>query len=188
MAKKSDLVKYVHQYLGHELRSVSAEAVRLVQPTLSVEEQTLIYKYSEDGYEEVNTALRNSLGRDFTPLAKFLESTLDKLPDYKGLVHRSANLTQAKLDKYVQAFNNSAILVEHSFVSTSKSYATANMFGGNCRFNIISKSGKEIERYAKYGAASGQNEYEVLFKPNCKFDILEITKTNGDTLIIMEEV
>jgi len=43
-------------------------------------------------------------------------------------------------------------------------------------------------RTAKYGVGSGQNEYEVLFKPNCKFDILEITKTNGDTLIMMEEV
>ena len=61
-----------------------------------------------------------------------------------------------------------------------------NMYG-NCRFTIISKSGKSVEQFAKYGLYSGQNEKEVLFTPNCKFDILEVTKENGYTLILMGE-
>jgi len=59
---------------------------------------------------------------------------------------------------------------------------------GKYRFYIISHNGKLIEQFAKYGLHSGQNEKEVLFKPNCKFNILEVTKENGYTLITMEEV
>jgi hypothetical protein len=83
---------------------------------------------------------------------------------------------------------NELLLVEHSFVSTSISYSIANMFGGDCRFEMISKTGKEIEKYAKYGLQSGQNEHEVLFPPNCKFAVLEVTKMSDHTLIILEEL
>jgi len=81
-----------------------------------------------------------------------------------------------ELQNYIDAFEKNSILVEHSFVSTSASYSIANMFGGNCKFEMISRSGKAIESYAKYGIGSGQNEYEVLFRPNRKFRVLEVTK------------
>jgi len=185
MTKRSKLVKYVHEYLEFELKSVS---IGLVASDLSMEERTLIYKYSEDGYESANRSLRKSSGQTHTEFGKFLETTLKKLPDYKGLVYRSANLNPAELDRYVQAYHKNAILVEHSFISTSTSYDIANFFGGNCRFEILSKTGKEIALYAKYGLNSGQNEYEVLFRPNRKFTVLQVTKMSGHTLIIMEEI
>ena len=188
MANKSKLAKYVHEYLEFELRSVSTGPVSLAASDLSMEERTLIYKYSEDGYEIANRSLRKSLGQTHTQFGKFLETTLKKLPDYKGLVYRSANLSPAELDRYMKAFEKNTILVEHSFISASTSYATANMFGGNCKFEMISKTGKQIELYAKYGLESGQNEYEVLFRPNRKFTVLQVTKMSAHTLIIMEEI
>jgi len=188
MANKSNLIKYVHEHLSHELRLVSANNDSSFETNLSLEEQTLIYKYSEDGYEGVNNSLRVSMGKTHTQLGKFLETTLLKLPDHRGLVYRNANLTATELDRYMHAFIKSAILVEHSFISTSISYGVANMFGGNCKFEIISKTGKAVERYTKYGLNSGQNEYEVVFNPNCGFTILEITKMADHSLIIMEEI
>jgi hypothetical protein len=62
------------------------------------------------------------------------------------------------------------------------------MFRGNYQFTIICKSGKEIEKFSKYGQYSGQNEKEILFTPNCKFNVLEITKNKDHTLISTEEV
>jgi hypothetical protein len=47
---------------------------------------------------------------------------------------------------------------------------------------------KEIELFTKYGFGSGQNEKEVLFRPNRRFNILEVTKSKSVTLILMEEV
>ena len=117
-----------------------------------------------------------------------LENTLRKLPNYKGLVFRSANLTDAELERYEDAYEKNTILVEHSFISTSKSIGIANMYGKGCQFTIISITGKEIEKFTKYGFYSCQNEKEILFRPNRKFTVLEVTKLNDSTLILMEEV
>jgi hypothetical protein len=188
MAKGNKLAKYVNSYLQKELAELKISPIANAASTLTLEERTLIYKYSEDGYEDVNRLLRNSKGKDKTEFAVFLDSALKKLPDYFGPVYRTANLTDAELKIYEEAEKKNAILVEYSFISTSKSIVTANMFGKSCRFTIISRTGKEIEKFAKYGAHSGQNENEVLFRLNRKFEVLEVTKRNGITFIIMEEI
>jgi len=46
---------------------------------------------------------------------------------------------------------------------------------------------KEIENVSKFGINSGQNEKEVLFLANTKFNILEIICENEITIITMEE-
>jgi hypothetical protein len=188
MAKQSKLVKYVEDYLGYELNAISSGPIAQVKSVLSLAERALIYKYSADGYESVNEALRKSRGKDNTTFGELLGITLKKLPDHKGLVYRNVNLSSAELAVYIDACEKSTILVEHSFISASRSISVASMFGGNCRFTMISQSGKAIEEFAKYGIDSGQNEREVLFGPNSKFDVLEVTKMNDHTLIIMEEV
>jgi len=188
MAKQSKLVKYVSDNLGYELNVVSAGPIAQVESVLSLAEKVLVYKYSEDGYDSTNSALRDSDGKENTEFGELLQNTLIKLRDYKGLVYRSANLSSAQLKVYIEAFEKNTILVEHSFISTSKLISIASMFGGNCRFTIVSQSGKEIEQYTKYGFGSGQNEHEVLFVPNCKFSVLEVTKMSDHTLITMEEV
>ena len=188
MAKQSKLVKYVRSNLDRELAEVKLGPISDIESPLNLEERTLIYKYSEDGYEGVNTILRNSEGGNNTEFGILLDNTLRKLPNYNGLVYRSVNLTEYELKKYEEASEKNTILVEYSFVSTSKSIGIASMFGKNCQFTILSQTGKEIETFTKYGFDSGQNEKEILFRPNRKFSILEITKKDSITLIVMEEV
>ena len=47
---------------------------------------------------------------------------------------------------------------------------------------------EEIEKFAKFGLHNPPNEKEVLFKSGRSFNVLEVTKDRGYTLIIMEEV
>ena len=92
------------------------------------------------------------------------------------------------MQKYIDAKENKGILVEHSFISASRSKAIAYQFGKSCQFRIVSKSGKNIEEFAKYGIHHLQNEKEILFRPNLKFEVLEVTKQDQKTLITLEEV
>jgi len=107
---KSKLVKFVHEYLENEFQAVSAGHAASVVSDLSLEERALIYKYSEDGYEGVNRSLRESLGKTQTELGKFLDATLKKLPNYQGLVYRSADLSATKLKRYTDAYDKNTIL------------------------------------------------------------------------------
>ncbi len=61
-------------------------------------------------------------------------------------------------------------------------------FNHNVLFRIQSKKGKDIQKIAKFGIDSGQNEKEILFKANSKFYVLEVRKENSKTLITLEEV
>lgn len=62
------------------------------------------------------------------------------------------------------------------------------LFPGNTLFIINSKTGKDIEKIAKFGYKNIYNEYEVLFLPNRKFEVLEVDESSNDLLIItMEE-
>ena len=182
------LVQYVVEKLSRELKEVTQRNIREEEKLLSFEEQTLIYKYTEDGYDGLNTRLRANTGVNDSEFGKYLDRTLSKLHNYEGIVHRAVNLTNAELQKYKDAKENSGILVEYSFISTSKSKFIAYQFGKSCRFRIFSKHGKDIEDFAKYGSAHPQNEKEVLFRPNTRFRVLDITIEKDYTLITLEEV
>ena len=89
---------------------------------------------------------------------------------------------------YIDAEKQGGTVTEHSFISTSKSQLTANGYGRNTRFQIYSRTGKEIEKFAKFGLHNPPNEKEVLFRSGRSFNILEITNEGDYTLIIIEEV
>ncbi|GAA3976196.1 ADP-ribosyltransferase [Mucilaginibacter dorajii] len=182
--KKLD--EYVHQYCSRELIEVQKKLVNT--DLLRLEEHALIYRYTEDAYETLNEQLRLSGGQNSSDFGKFLNKTLAKLPDYEDIVYRAVNLTAFELQKYLDAYSNNTILVEHAFISASKSKAIAYQFGNSCQFRIFSRNGKDIEAFAKYGLYHPQNEKEVLFKPNSRFIILEVTKQGDKTLITLEEV
>lgn len=184
----SKLQKYVSVNCPRELNEVRNSAIADVDSKLSIEERTLIYKYTEDGYENLNENLRISEGREISEFGRLLKKTIDKLPDYQDLCYRSVNLTPHEFQKYSNAKNNNGILVEHSFISTSKSKAIAYGFGKNYQFRIFSRTGKLIEEFAKFGKHHPQNEKEVLFKPGTKFSVLEITIVDQSTLITLEEI
>jgi len=156
---------------------------------LSVEEKVLIYKYTYDGYESLNEEIRDNKLSDFNEEYKnLLIKTLDKLPDFIGIVYRNVNLTKNELEVYENSLKNNVPIKEFAFVSTTKSKLIANQFGGDTFFIIISRSGKSVEEISYFGTGHPLNEKEVLFKCYTKFQVLEVTKLDTKTLIIMEEI
>ncbi len=73
MVKKSKLFKYVSSFLDREFAEVKISPIADVDSILSLEERTLIYKYSEDGYENLNISLRKSLGKNNTEFGRLLD-------------------------------------------------------------------------------------------------------------------
>ena len=55
-------------------------------------------------------------------------------------------------------------------------------------FIINSKTGKDIEKIAKFEYLDTYNEYEVLFLPNCRFEVLDFDERISNlSIITMEE-
>lgn len=180
--------KYATQKLNREIEAIRNSTRSIELPKLNIYEKAIVFKYNEDGYETVNEILRDSGGKRNTEFGKLLIKVLDKLPDLDGLVYRSANLTTKEFQRYSRALISKNNIREYSFISTSKSRLTAMAFNGNTLFRMYSRSGKEIEKIAKFGVSNAQNEKEVLFKPNRKFRILEIVRESNYSLITMEEI
>src|SRR5690606_29185798 len=97
-------------------------------------------------------------------------------------------LSRAEIEKYIKASASNEFVSEHTFVSGSKSRLTAMAFNGNTLFRIFSKTGKAIEKIAKFGVHNPPNEKEVLFRPNRIFRILKVSEKLSRTVITMEEV
>lgn len=141
-------------------------------------------------FESVNEALRNkNLNPQLQQYAQFLVECLEKVPDYQDVVFRGESLTQTQKQRYIDAYEHSTLIQIPTFFSTSKSQLIANQFSKrDTLFTIFSKTGKEIERFAKFGIHSGQNEKEVLFVPNCSFEVLEVSISSSTTLITLEQI
>lgn len=155
---------------------------------ISIFEETLIYKYSEDGFESLNELLRKTKGKSNSEFGTHLISSLAKLPNYKGFAFRGVNLSKAELERYKRHLDSGRPLKEYAFISASKSRLISMAFRGNCLFRIWSKTGKSIEEYAKFGSGNSQNEQEVLFINNTSFKINGIIKEDGYILITMTEI
>jgi hypothetical protein len=118
-----------------------------------------------------------------------LIDTLQKLPDYQNVVFRGSKLNKSQKQRYKDAFHNDRLIQEHHFLSTSQSEIIANLFSkGDTFFTIFSKTGKQIEKFSKFGLYSGQNEKEVLFFPNTIFEVLDVSENDSKTVIILEEI
>ena len=180
--------KYAVAKLSQEISEIQSSSRNSEIPNLSLYDKAIIYKYSNDGYEVVNEILRKSKGKKIYEFTKLLNIALTKLPDFEGLVYRRATLTKIELKRYTDALRDTEMLKEYSFISATKSKLIALAFNGNVLFRIYSRTGKEIEKIAKFGIHGYPNEKEILFKPNRKFRLLEITKERTLTLITMEEI
>lgn len=178
---------YGKKYLDEGIREILSSRRNDEIPELSVFEKAIIYKYSNDGYENINEHLRINKGRKNTEFGKLLDLALSKLSDYEGLVYRGVNLNKNELSRYKEALRLSQFISEYSFISTSKSRLIAMEYRGNTLFRIYSRTGKEIDKIAKFGEYSPSNEKEVLFRLNRSFKVLEVTNQVDYTLITMEE-
>ena len=180
----NNLKEYVNKYLARELKEIQTSYRATEITELDVYEKAIIYKYTEDGYEVLNFLLRS--GDKINKFGTYLSNTLDKLPDYRLLCYRATKINN--LDKYYESLQTGTPLTEKSFLSCTKSRVTAFLFSQSPLFIILSKHGKDIEKIAKFGIYSGQNEKEIVFKPNSKFRVLDIQEDENRFTIKLEEV
>lgn len=185
---KSELSRYLKQVE----RKVFSDS-----DILTKEEIAVIYAYTDDINEGLNEQLRRDLGEIKTEFGKELSRILGKLSNFEGQVFKGASLNKSRLAVYENASDNDTPVIHHAFESTSKSELTAKGFMRNSRtdakvlFVIFSKFGKDIEKYSKYDSLSGQNEKEVLFRPNSSFEVLSIEypdKTKDFITITLNEI
>lgn len=183
-----ELEEYSKTNLKYEISEIQVSNRNSELNQLNIYEKAIIYKYSSDGFEEVNEILRKSKGKNINEFGNYLDYSLKKLENYEGLVYRGANLSKTELNRYLNSFKKNLLLTEYSFTSTSKSRLIAMSFKGNVLFRIYSRTGKSIEKITKFGISGYPNEKEVLFSSNRKFRILEITNESTYSLITMEEI
>lgn len=185
---EKEIKGYVEKHLSKELHLVtnSKRVQNLVE--LNVYEICIIYKYSDDGYQSLNERLRNL--KSISLFGKYLNHCLKKLPNYKSLCYRTISCTKSDLNKYYDAFIDDLTIKEPSFLSCTKSMNLARQFNESPLFIILSKNGKDIEKFAKFGLESfGQNEKEILFKNNSRFKVLNITESVDRSITItLEEI
>lgn len=180
----NNLKDYVNKYLYRELKVIQTSHRATENIELNLFEKAIIYKYSEDGFEELNSLLRG--GNKINEFGTYLTDALDKLPNYNLLCYRATKISN--LDKYYDALRKGTTITEKSFLSCTKSRLIAFLYSQSPLFIILSKHGKDIEKIAKFGINSGQNEKEILFKPNSKFRVLDIQEDESRFTITLEEV
>lgn len=154
------------------------------------EEIAFIYGYTDDEYESLNERLRKKNGEIDTEFGRELDRILAKLPNFEGFTFRGTMLSSKHLKIYKEAFEFDKVVTEPTFLSTSRVEAIARMYMRLSRdshqvlFKIFCKQGKSIEKYSKFDSLSGQNEKEILFRPNTQFEIVDIDTSNTSIIII----
>ncbi len=171
--------EYAKKFLPFEVAEIIRTDRLKEYPELSIYEKAIIFKYSDDGYENLNEQLRVSKGVKNNFFGKVLDESLKKLPDFIEFVYRGVELNKSELEHYKACFEKKKFVTEHSFFSTSKNKAEAYKW---CKgkygvlFQILSKHGKAIETVSKHFS-----EREVLFRLNTSFKIIDFKEPTIDS-------
>lgn len=148
---------------------------------LTDDEQYAINNYiSSDSYK-INELLRNNL--DLTEYQRKLiinlDSALDKMNNYGGVVQRSLVLNQRELDKFMDMHLKGNVVNYKAYISATNVGRYNNL--SNIELVIKSAKGKDIRLYNK-------SEQEILFKRNTKFRVITTKKINDTNYIYLEEL
>jgi hypothetical protein len=121
--------------------------------------------YTGSDYSMLNRALRSKDPGELQRLGPYIQSAdrgLAALPNYEGRVYRGAELPPHIIAKYEPG----QTVTEEAFTSTS--YETKSKFDGNVVFEIVSRTGKQVEFLSEFS-----HEKEVLFRPGTKLLVTE---------------
>ncbi|MDO4763847.1 MAG: ADP-ribosyltransferase [Flavobacteriaceae bacterium] len=141
-------------------------------------------EYTGSFYRKINPYLRGGRippNTDFDKCIKVINSGLDKLKTYKGMVFRGADLSPEAINDYKKALETGKTIIEKYYFSTSSEEEKS--FTKNTKYRVLSKRGKMIEEISQFSS-----EKEVLFKEGSKFKVKNIKEEKGITFIDMEEV
>ncbi len=134
-----------------------------------------------DSYR-INEALRNNLNLDnrLTKVIENLETALDKLPNYEGIVTRSVWINSEDVEYFLKQYPVGKKMSHKSFLSTT----SGEIYNPEARIQIVikSKTGKDIRKYNK-------KEQEILFKKDVEFVVKKIDRSDDYYVkIYLEEV
>lgn len=189
---QTELLAYVSQHLPAELHLMQTSSYATACPMLSPAEKAIIYHYTDDGYEDLNTALHRA-GAAMPPFGQALQATLAKLPVHRGAVYSGAQLDADQLADFALALAHAdgpmlVYLDWPAFLSASQSPQAAQQFrsgpGKNCLFLIDSKTGRSIEAVSRYGIS----EREVLFLPSTRFRVTSVLSATGYAEVVLAEL
>lgn len=189
--RQRDLHAYVSAHLPTALRAVQTGRRATAHPELTLPDKALIYHYSEDGYETLNQHLHTTGGHNTSLFGVGLAAALAKLPPYSGEASSGVYLSPDQLQQYRACAQDGQPVSWPAFLSASLRIAIArqylHVFRKNCLFSIQSRTGRLIEQVSKFGI-DGQNEYEVLFVPNTRFEVLEVADETDYIRIVLDEL
>ena len=147
------------------------------------DEKHAVIDYISSNSFKINEALRESqnLTLKQEDLKKSLDSALEFIPKYKGIVHRSVNFdNQRHLNKILSVFDNeNRVGGWNQFLSSSKGIYDEDM---KLQFTIKSITGRDISLKNDEGGG------EILFPRNTKFKLMTIKKENDKILVDLEEI
>lgn len=148
---------------------------------LTKEEQNAINKYISSDFYTINEKLRNNtkLSTMETELVKNLDSALDKLPVYTGLVRRSLNLDEDELRSFLQQHEVDKEVEYFAYTSTTSGERYNEK--SQVELYIYSQNGKNMIKY-------NPDEKEVLYPRNSRFKVKEIDTVNNTRHILLEEI
>jgi hypothetical protein len=155
--------------------------LKKIAPAIKMEHAVALHSYTKK-FAELNAQLREGTAATGN-LRKIqtLNEALDFLPDYVGTVYRGIQAGVDDIEAIFAEYEDGSIVEFKSFLSTSEKIEGSR--GGAINYVIDSKHGKRL-------AGTGlPGEYEVLFKTNSRFRIIEKQQDEaGKITIHLEEV
>ena len=155
--------------------------IKIATNKLTKDEQNSINKYISSDFYAINEKLRNGqkLTAQEIKLASNLDSALNRLSSYKGLVTRSLEFSKTELTDFLKEHQVDSIVEYPAYTSTT----AGGRYNDNSQVElyIYSQNGKNMIRYNK-------EEQEILYKRNSKFIVKEINFKNNVYHILLEEV
>jgi len=143
----------------------------IAKNNLSHEEAKLIFAYTTNAHDEINTELYS--GNPSPAISKFeglLNDVLDKMPIHTGTVLRDYTPripVQEYLKEFADLVGTEKLKVFKGFLSTSKN--PRHDWGSKVKFNIQSKTGRLIENISSHAP-----EQEVLFQSMSAFKVIKV--------------
>ena len=139
-----------------------------------------INRYLRGNPEDVAEYTREEI-EQVKSIMRIVNSGLSKLPGYNGDVRRGIWLDRRAWREAKARYKVGEIKTENAFTSTSK--VRGREFGGNVKFYVKSKVGKDVAGISIHGS-----EAEILFAAGSRFKVKKQTVTRGTLRIWMDEV
>lgn len=196
---------------AHLHKSYNEAAKAEGRASLSPAEFHVLRGYMDNDYLAINLPLRDQgfaktkdgkttlkpFGEDKTTsnlsgAVETLNRALDKMPVYKGKVHRLAAVPDEKLRKVLEIYTPGATITEPGFMSASSKRVSPEVFGGlfasrdpNLRFVIDSKNARSVS-FTYLMAHPTENE--VIFKSGTRFKVRSVAREGKVHVINLSEV